>query len=64
MNRLAGAMFGLVQGVVLLSMIVLALNTSTLPKRAQRMLSDSQLAPPFDNLGKSIYSGSRELFGR
>ena len=63
-NRLAGALFGLVQGVVLLSMIVLALNSSVVPKAAQRMVRDSQLAPPFEQLGQSIFSGSKELVGR
>lgn len=63
-NRLTGALFGLVQGVVLLSMVVLALNSSMVPKRAHGMLRESQLAPPFATLGQSIYEGSRELIGR
>jgi len=63
-NRFAGALFGLVQGVVLLSMIVLALNSSVAPKAARRMLDHSQLAPPFEQLGQSIFSGSKELMGR
>ncbi len=63
-NRLAGALFGLVQGVVLLSMIVLALNSSVVPKAAQRMVRDAQLAPPFEQLGQAIFSGSKELVGR
>lgn len=63
-NRVAGALFGLVQGVVLLSMIVLALNSSVVPKSAQKMMRDSQLAPPFADLGASIFTGSRELIGR
>jgi len=63
-NRMSGALFGLVQGVVLLSMIVLALNSSVVPKSARAMMHDSQLVPPFENLGKSIFTGSRELIGR
>lgn len=63
-NRVAGALFGLVQGVVLLSMIVLALNSSVVPKSARTMLRDSQLAPPFVTLGESIFTGSRGLIGR
>ena len=63
-NRFAGALFGLVQGVVLLSMIVLALNSSVVPKSANRMVGRSQLAPPFEELGQSIFSGSKELMGR
>jgi len=63
-NRLTGALFGLFQGVVLLAMIVLALNSSVVPKSAQRMVRKSQLAPPFEQLGQSIFSGSKELVGR
>ena len=63
-NRLAGALFGLVQGVVLLSMLVLLLNSSVAPQRARGMLHDSQLAPPFASLGNSLYHGSRGLLGR
>jgi len=63
-NRLAGALFGLIQGVVLLSMIVLALNSSVVPGSARAMLRESQLAPPFATLGASIFTGSRELIGR
>jgi len=47
-NRLAGAIFGIVQGVVLLSMILLALSSSV----------------PFVTLGESIFIGSRNLIGR
>lgn len=60
-DRLAGALFGFVQGVVLLSMIVLALNSSVVPKSAQVMMRDSRLAPPFAELGESIFAGSRSL---
>jgi membrane protein required for colicin V production len=63
-NRLAGAIFGLVQGVVLLAMIILALNSSVAPKVARTMLQESQLAPPFVTLGNSIFTGSRQLIGR
>lgn len=63
-NRVAGALFGLIQGVVLLSMIVLALNSSVVPKSAQKMMHNSQLAPPFEELGRSIFTGSKDLIGR
>ena len=63
-NRLSGALFGLVQGVVLTSMIVLALNSSVVPKSAHRLVRESELAPPFAELGQAIFNGSRELIGR
>ncbi len=63
-NRLAGALFGLAQGVVLLAMIMLALNSSVVPGSLRTMVKDAQLAPPFAKLGKSIFEGSRDLIGR
>ena len=63
-NRLAGAIFGIIQGVVILSMIVLALNSSVAPDAVRGKLKESQLAPPFVTLGESIFSGSRGLIGR
>ena len=63
-NRLAGAVFGIVQGVVLLAMIVLALNSSVAPAAVKGMIKRSQLAPPFATLGGAIFSGSQGLIGR
>jgi membrane protein required for colicin V production len=63
-NRLAGAIFGIIQGVVILSIILLALNSSVAPKAVKGMMSRSQLAQPFVILGESIFSGSRGLIGR
>lgn len=63
-NRLAGAFFGIVQGVVIVALIALALSSSVAPEAARRMLGGSQLAPPFVTLGTDILSGSRELIGR
>jgi len=64
LNRLAGALFGLTQGVILVSLIVLALNSSAAPKQARGMVRASQLAPPFATLGMSIYNSGSELIGR
>lgn len=63
-NRLAGAVFGIIQGVVILSMIVLALSSSVAPEFVRVKVKGSQLAPPFTTLGKSIFSGSQSLIGR
>lgn len=63
-NRLSGALFGLVQGVVLTSMIVLALNSAVVPNSARKLMRKSELAPPFVELGQVIFSGSRDLIGR
>lgn len=63
-NRLAGAIFGIIQGVVILAMIVLALNSSVAPDTVRGVVKGSQLAPPFVTLGESIFSGSQGLVGR
>ena len=63
-NRLAGAAFGIVQGVVILAIILMALNSSIAPQAMKRMMNKSQLAPPFVTLGAAIFSGSRGLIGR
>ncbi|MFK5926050.1 MAG: CvpA family protein [Desulfuromusa sp.] len=63
-NRLAGAIFGIIQGVVVLAMIVLALNSPVAPDAVRGMIKGSQLAPPFATLGGAIFSGSQSLIGR
>ncbi len=63
-NRVAGALFGLIQGVVLLSMILLTLSSSVVPSSVRSTVRQSQLAPPFQALGESIFNGSRDLIGR
>lgn len=63
-NRLAGALFGLAQGVVLLAMLTLALSSSVVPGAVRKTVRQSQLAPPFQQLGKAIFDGSRDLIGR
>ena len=60
-NRLAGAVFGFLQGVVILSMIVLVLSSSMAPQMVRKYMAQSELAPPFSDLGESIFSGSRNL---
>ncbi len=63
-NRLAGAIFGIVQGVVILAMLMLAFSSSVAPSGLQKTVRQSQLAPPFVTLGEAIFVGSRNLIGR
>lgn len=63
-NRLAGAVFGVVQGVVILSIIIMGLSSSMAPQAARTRMEQSQLAPPFVTLGEAIFSGSRNLIRR
>lgn len=63
-NRLAGAVFGFLQGVVILSIIVLTLSSSMAPQMVRKKMAQSELAPPFSDLGEAIFSGSRNLIKR
>lgn len=61
LNRLTGALFGALQGVVLLSLILFAMNSASLPEGVRKQLKRSELSPPFAELGKNIFSASRDL---
>lgn len=60
-NRLAGAVFGVLQGFLLLSLILFALHAADVPTHVKKELSGSELAPPFATLGKRIFVASRDL---
>jgi membrane protein required for colicin V production len=57
-NRVAGGLFGLAQGVVLLSVLLFAFDRHPFPKALQPVLAASQLAPPLVQLGESAYQES------
>jgi membrane protein required for colicin V production len=61
LNRILGAIFGMAQGVVLLSLIVFALNSGDLPGDVNKQLKQAELVAPFSRLGKTIFSTSKEL---
>jgi len=62
LNRLAGGMFGLVEGVVLLAVLLFALSLRPLPKFMQPVFKGSELSPPFIQLGEATFHGSCRLF--
>jgi len=64
LNRLAGAIFGIVQGIVILSMVLLALSSSISPDGMRKTVKHAQLAPPFVTLGEAIFTGSRSLINQ
>ncbi|MFO7576385.1 MAG: CvpA family protein [Pelovirga sp.] len=64
LNRLTGALFGVVQAVVVLSMVLVALGSQVAPDAVRQMMSASQLAPPFVTLGETLLLEGRELAGR
>jgi len=62
LNRVAGGIFGMVQGVLLLSVVMFGLSVSPLPEWGKLALKDSTLTPPFVHLGERVFRGSSKLF--
>lgn len=63
-NRLAGGLFGVIQAVVIVAMLVLALGSQPAPAMARQMVEASHLAPPFATLGQTLLAEGRGLMGR
>ncbi len=67
-NRLTGGIFGAIQGVVLLALILFALQSPVgreyIPQAISQAMQRSHLAPPFVELGQAVFDGGRNLFGR
>jgi len=61
MNRVAGAIFGIIQGVLLLAIVLFAVSLRPLPKTIEPVFLQSQLAPPLVELGQAAMTGSRAL---
>ncbi len=60
-NRILGGLFGLAQGVLLLAVILFALSLRPLPMGFDKNLKESQLAPPFIELGQAALEASRQV---
>jgi len=63
-NRLAGGVFGLIQAVVILAMLILAMGSQPAPAMARQLIGASHLAPPFATLGETLLDEGRALMGR
>ncbi len=61
LNRVLGAIFGLAQGIVMLSLILFALSSVDLPGDFNQQIRQAELASPFSRLGETIFSSSKEL---
>lgn len=61
LNRVAGGLFGLIQGVLILSLLVFALTLRPLPLGLDAHLEVSNLAPPFIQLGEQVFEGSGQF---
>lgn len=57
-NRVLGGLFGLVQGVLLLALLLYGLSLADWFKETRQR---SQLAPPFVALGEQVMTGGRQL---
>ena len=62
-NRLAGGVFGLIQAVVILAMLILAMGSQPAPAMARKLIGASHLAPPFVTLGETLLDEGRALMG-
>lgn len=61
-NRLAGALFGLVQGGLLLTLVLYGLSLSPLPPPVRDLFRQSQLAPPLVRFGDTLlHQGNQVL---
>lgn len=58
LNRVLGGLFGLVQGVLLLALVLYGLSATEWLKASRQ---GSQLAPPFVVLGERVLTGGRQL---
>ena len=60
-NRLIGGVFGLFQGVLLLSVVLFALSLQPLPWGMDEVMKNAYLAPPFVDLGGAALEGSQRI---
>lgn len=60
-NRVAGGLFGLIQGGVLLVLVLFGLSRSPLPAPAQDFLHRSHLSPPLVDMGETLFHHGKDL---
>jgi membrane protein required for colicin V production len=60
-NRVAGALFGLVQGALLLTLVLYGLSLSPLPPPLRGHFEQSQLAPPLVRFGATLLQQGRQV---
>ncbi len=61
LNRVFGALFSLVQGILVLSLVLYGLSLVSLPSSVKPLMKQSELQPPFVQLGKAIVKHSVRL---
>ena len=61
-NHVAGGVFGLGEGALLVAILLFVATMNGAPRFLQPLLKESQLAPPFVELGQYAFEASRRLF--
>jgi membrane protein required for colicin V production len=61
LNRVFGALFSLVQGILVLALVLYGLSLASLPSSVKPLMTKSELQPPFVQLGKAIVKHSVRL---
>ena len=64
LNRVLGALFSLMQGVLILALVLYGLSHSSLPHAVESTFDASRLRPPFVELGDDLVRHSQKLFQR
>jgi membrane protein required for colicin V production len=64
LNRVTGAVFSLLQGTLVLALVLYGLSQTSLPPVVKPLFNQSQLCPPFVQLGQSVVKHSSKLFDK
>jgi membrane protein required for colicin V production len=62
-NRVAGGLFGILQGGAVLILLLFCLSRSPLPDQAGDYLRQSRLSPPLVDMGETLFRHGRQLGG-
>jgi membrane protein required for colicin V production len=62
LNRVLGALFSLMQGVLILALVLYGLSHSALPRAVESSFDASRLRPPFVEFGSDLVRHSQKLF--
>ncbi|MDY0292401.1 MAG: CvpA family protein [Desulfuromonadaceae bacterium] len=62
LNRVLGALFSLMQGVLILALVLYGISNSALPRVVESTFAASKLRPPFVEFGGSLVRHSQKLF--
>lgn len=64
LNRVIGALFSLLQGTLVLALVLYGLSNARLPDVARPLFKQSQLRPPFVQLGGALVKHSVDLLNK